>query len=132
MKNKWKRNITLIAALFAVLLSMFNPALFVLADSAYDKFDKQSNEYLEDANDITDVLEKMGEDAEGNEVNDPDKNTMAYVMKRLFYPGIYINDVEHGVLSTDLGLEREDILYLDRYTCNPNEPNTLEIGRAHV
>lgn len=132
MKNKWKQNIALIAALFAVLLSMFNPALFVLADSAYDKFDKQSNEYLEDTNDITDVLEKMGEDAEGDEVNDPDKNTMAYVMKRLFYPGIYINDVEHGVLSTDLGLEREDILYLDRYACNPNEPSTLVYHNCNI
>lgn len=126
IKNKWKRNLILMLSLFAIIISTINPAITVLADTDNDantEFNKQVDEYLGDSEKFTDIIDKIQEDSKIN--TKPAKNTMPYVMKRLFNIGEYINDVEEGVLGKDLGVEKSDILLNGRYACNPSSPNNL-------
>ena len=129
MKSTWKRNVILIVSLLSILFSIISPTVLVSADDANEEFDKQVDEYVGDSEEFTDVLGKIQADSEAH--REPSKNTMPHVMKRLFNVGEYINDVEEGVLGSDLGVEKADILVKDshgekyRYACNPDAPNNL-------
>lgn len=125
LRNHIKRNIIIILSILAILLGIFSPSLTTLAslEEANKNFDREVDEYLGDSEDITDVMEKMMSDLE-NDPN-PSKNTMPHVMKRLFGLGVYINDVEYGVLGKNLGVSKEDLLINGRYVCNPDAPNNL-------
>ena len=113
MKSTWKRNIILVVSLLSILFSIISPTVLVLADidDANEKFNRQVDEYIGDSENFTDVLDKIQADSET--YKQPNKDTMPHVMKRLFNVGEYINDVEYGVLGSDLGVEREDILVND-------------------
>lgn len=123
MKSIWKRNVILIVSLLSILFSIISPTVLVSADDANEEFDKQVDEYVGDSEEFTDVLGKIQADSETH--RQPSKNTMPHVMKRLFNLGEYINNVEDGVLGSDLGVEKEDILVDNRYACNPDAPNNL-------
>lgn len=112
-------------SIVAIVFSFVAPTLIVFADTedARRKFDQEVNEHLKDAESATDIIEILSRDAKDHPK--PNKNTIAHVMKRLFNPGEYINDVEYGVLSNKLDVEKSDILVGDRYACNPNAPNNL-------
>jgi len=131
MKTTWKRNVILIVSLLSILFSIISPTVLVLADTddANEEFNRQVDEYIGDSEKFTDVLDKIQADSEI--YRQPNKNTMPHVMKRLFNVGEYINDVEYGVLGSNLGVEKRDILVNDsitgklKYACNPNAPNNL-------
>lgn len=131
MKTTWKRNVILIVSLLSILFSIISPTVLVLADTddANAEFNRQVDEYIGDSENFTDVLDKIQADSEI--YRQPNKNTMPHVMKRLFNVGEYINDVEYGVLGSNLGVEKRDILVNDsitgklKYACNPNAPNNL-------
>lgn len=125
IKNKTKRNLILMLTMFAILLSVITPTILVLADDddANAKYNKAVSDYLGDAESMTDVVELIKVDKKV--YPKPTKNTMPHVMKRLFNAGEYINDVEEGVLSNQLNVTKSDILYNNRYACNPNAPNNL-------
>lgn len=125
IKTNWKRNLILIITMLAVLLSMLNPALTAFADldEANQEFNEQSAEFLEDADDAKDIIRILEEDAAANP--NPDRNTINFVMKRLLYPGVYVNDVRDGIVSSSIGVDKDDILIDDKYACNPDAPNNL-------
>lgn len=126
IKTKWKRNFILMFSMFAILISMLSPALAPFADSYEDaqrEFDEKSSEYLDDAEEAKDVVRILDKDAKSNP--NPDRNTINYVMKRLLYPGVYINDVRDGIIASELDIEKDDVLYDGKYACNPNAPNNL-------
>lgn len=125
IKNTTKRSIIIIAFIFSILLGMFSPSLEVLADldEANKNFNREVDDYLEGQDEITDVLEKMMGELKTNP--NPSKNTMSHVMKRIFGLGIYINDVEYGVLAKDLNVTKDDIMPDGIHSCNPDAPNNL-------
>lgn len=125
MKLKNKRNIILIITLITIFISIFSPVFSVLADEddANQKLNEEINKYIGEEEDFTDVIERLQEDSKTNK--NPSKNTILHIMKRLFAPGEYLNDVEDGVLARELGVTKDDILYNNRYLCNPNSPNNL-------
>lgn len=125
IKTKWKRNLILTITAFAILLSMLNPALIAFAnfEDAQREFDSQASDFLKDAEDATDILKILEDDAKANP--NPSRNTINYVMKRLFYPGVYVNDVRDGIVSSSLDVSKSDLLYDDKYVCHPNSPKNL-------
>lgn len=122
---KGKKNIILIITLITILISVFTPVLNVLADgrNANEKLNEEISDYVNGKDEFTDVIEQMQTDSKENA--NPNKNTILHIMKRLFATSEYLNDVEHGVLSNKLGVVKSDILYNNRYLCNPFAPNNL-------
>ena len=125
MKLNSKRNIILIITLITILISTFSPVLNVLADEidANQKLNEEINEFVDGEEEVTGFFEKLQKESKTNK--NPSKNTILHVMKRVFAPGQYLNDVEDGVLPRELGLNKSDVLYNDRYLCNPDAPNNL-------
>lgn len=126
INNSTKRNFILILTLITIVMGAISPTLSVLAydeEDANVKYNRAVNDYIGDSESMTDVLEIIGKDKKAHPK--PTKNTMPHVMKRLFNGGEYINDVEEGVLSNQLNVTKSDILYNNRYACNPNAPNNL-------
>lgn len=124
---KFKKNMFLITAIFAVFLCFLSSTVFMetFADSAEDaekEYNEAVDKYIGDIEDPGDLLDKMMKDAETNRF--PERNSIQYVIQRLFHPGIYVNNVKDGVLDTDLGVSKDDLL-INGYACNPNEPNNL-------
>ena len=120
---KTKRNFIIIMSIIAVLFSVVSPSISAFADDANEKFDKEVDKYIGDAENFSDVAVKIIDEGETNVA--PKKDTIFHVMKRLFSVGEYINDVEDGVLSNKLDVKKKDILVDDRYACNPDAPNNL-------
>lgn len=124
VKNKTKNRLMVVIGLLAIAVGLLGPMLMVMAeDDAKATYDKEVSKYLEGTEEFTDVIEKMGEDAETNP--NPDKNTIGHVMQRLFYPGVYINDAEYGVVGSDLGVSKDDLLADGVHLCNPSSPQNL-------
>lgn len=125
--NKFKRNLIIIMTLLALLMSIFAPSIAVSADEEEEdaniKFNMEIDDYIGDSENFTDVIEKIQDDS--NSDKKPSKNTISHIMKRMFNIGEYINDVEEAVLSKDLDVTKDDILYEERYACNPDAPNNL-------
>lgn len=108
----------------AVLVSIASPLSTVLADEdANQRFNEEVDEYIGDAEEFTDVIQKLSNDSDENK--NPNKNSITHVMKRLLNVGEYVNDVEYGVLDGSLGVSKDDILFNDRYACNPESPVNL-------
>lgn len=124
MKTKNKNKVYIILAIFAIIISMFSS--FVNLDTSADEansYNEAVDEYIKDVDGPEELLGKMQDDLEKNP--NPKRDSILYVIKRLFAPGAYVNVVEKGVLDNDLKLKKEDILYKGIYGCNPNEPNDL-------
>ena len=107
MKPTFKRNLILILSFLSIVVSLVSSMPTVAADTQ-EKFDEEVNEYVGDADSFEEVLEKYSKDTEGN--RNPDKNTILHVIDRMIGTGKYLNDVEYGVLSSDLDVEKEDIV----------------------
>lgn len=124
-KDRIKKNAVLMIAIFSIIMSMLSPALTAFAnlEESKERFNRESTEFFKDAESATDVLEIL--EADGKSNPDPDRNTISYVMKRLFGVGVYINDVRDGVLSTSIKEDKENIVYNGESVCNPNAPKNL-------
>lgn len=125
ISTQWKRNVILIITMFALLLSMLSPALAAFAD--YDEakrdFENKASEYLKEAEEARDIIKILEKDAKDNP--NPDRNTINFVMKRLLYPGVYVNDVRDGIVASDIEKDKDEILYNGKYACHPNSPKNL-------
>lgn len=131
-KTRWKRNTILYFSIFIILLSMLSPALTTFAsyEEAKSKYDEQSAKFLEDAKEAKDVMRILDEDAEKNPK--PDRDTISYVMKRLLYPGVYVNDVRDGVVAKSLKKKKSEILYDSKHACNPDAPDNLIDNNCNI
>lgn len=131
-KTRWKRNVILYFSILIILLSMLSPALTTLAsyEEAKSKYDEESAKFLEDAKEAKDVMRILEEDAEKNPK--PDRNTISYVMKRLLYPGVYVNDVRDGVVAKSLEKDKDEILYDGKHACNPDAPDNLIDNNCNI
>lgn len=125
IKIRWKRNFILILAIMAILMSALNPALMASADltEATEKFDKESGEFLEDAEEARDIVNILDKNAKENPK--PDRNSIDFVMKRLLYPGVYVNDVRDAIVSDSVGKTKDELLFDGVHACNPDAPNNL-------
>ena len=121
MKPTFKRNLILILSFLTIVVSLVSSMPTVSADE--EKFDKEVNKYVEDADSFEEVLEKFSKDTEAN--RQPKKDTILHVIDRMIGVGKYLNDVEYGVLDSDLDVKEEDILYKKRYACHPSAPLNL-------
>ena len=121
MKPTFKRNLILILSFLSIVASLVSSMPTVSADE--EKFDKEVNKYVGDADSFEEVLEKFSKDTEAN--RKPKKDTILHVIDRLIGTGKYLNDVEYGVLDSDLDVKKEDILYDKKYACHPNAPLNL-------
>lgn len=122
MKPTFKRNLILILSFLSIIVSLVSSMPTVSADTE-EKFDEEVNKYIGDADSFEKVLEKYSKDTEGN--RNPSKNTILHVIDRMIGTGKYLNDVEYGVVSSNLDVKKEDILYDGKYACHPNAPLNL-------
>ena len=120
VKINFKRITFIIFSLFIMLLSVLIPTFQVSAgiEEAQQKFDKESAEFLKDATEARDIVRILDKDGKVNP--NPSRDTISYVMRRLFYPGVYVNDVRDGVLAKELKVKKKDILYQEEQACFPN------------
>lgn len=132
VKLNLKRNIILTLASFLLLLSIINPALMAFAsyEEAQQEFNKKSSEYLKDADEAKDIVRILDEDGEKNP--NPDRNTISHVMKRMFYPGMYVNDVRDAIVSDEIGKDKEDFIYDGKYACSKNAPVNLIAHNCNI
>lgn len=132
IKTRWKRNIILYFSIFIILISSLSPTLNAFADyeTAKTKFNKAVSEFLGDIKEAKDVLRLLEEDSEKNPK--PDRDSISYVMKRMFYPGVYANDVRDGVVAKTLKKKKKDILYDGIHICNPNAPDNLIDNNCNI
>ena len=124
INSRWKRNIAITITIFAILMSMLSPAITTFAlGEATKKFNEESAEFLEDAEEAKDIIKILDDDVRANP--NPGRNTINHVMKRLLYLGVYVNDVQDGVLSNSIIKDKDEILYNKKYACHPNSPGNL-------
>lgn len=121
MKPTLKRNLILLLSFLSIIASLVSSMPTVSADE--EKFDKEVNKYVGDADNFEEVLEKFSKDTEAN--RKPKKDTILHVIDRMIGVGKYLNDVEYGVLDSDLDVKKEDIVYDGKYACHPNAPLNL-------
>lgn len=128
-KDKIKKNAVLMIAIFAIIMSLLSPALSAFADleESEKKFNKESAEFFKEAESATDMLEILESDGKINKK--PERNSISYVMRRLFGLGVYVNDVRDGVLSTSIKEDKENIVYktdkIKGSICHPKAPKNL-------
>lgn len=125
MRTNTKRNVIFILAFIIFVSSIISPVFMGYAsyEEAVQNFNKESSEFLEDAEEAKDIIKILEEDSKENP--NPPRDSISYVMKRLFYPGVYVNDVTDGVIASELKKEKDDILYNGTHACNPNTPVNL-------
>lgn len=125
MRINTKRNVIFILAFIIFVSSIISPVFMGYAsyEEAVQNFNKESSEFLEDAEEAKDIIKILEEDSKENP--NPPRDSISYVMKRLFYPGVYVNDVTDGVIASELKKEKDDILYNGTHACNPNTPVNL-------
>lgn len=106
-------------------MSVFSPILTASADlaEATQKFDKESGEFLEDAEEARDIINILDKNAKENPK--PERNSIDYVMKRLLYPGVYVNDVRDAIVSDSTEVDKDDLLHDGIHACNPDAPVNL-------
>ena len=86
------------------------------------KYDKKVDKYTEKFEEPEEMISDMFDDFEEN--TEAGENDLLFVMKRLFLPGYYLNNVSTGVIDKDLG-KAKDFMYDGVHACNPNSPNSL-------
>lgn len=125
IKTTWKRNLVLYFSIFIILLSVLSPALntFASLERSKETFGKESGEFLKDAKEAKDILRLLEEDAEKNPK--PDRNSINFVMKRLLYPGVYVNDVRDAVISKQVKKKKSWFVQDGIHACSKNSPNNL-------
>lgn len=123
---EYKRKLLILFSLFIMIISLISPSATSLAMSYQDaeqEFEEKSNKFLEDAEEAKDIIKILDKDAKENP--SPDRNSINHIMKRLFYPGVYVNNVEDGIVAKELEKDKEDILYQGKYACDPRTPVNL-------
>lgn len=96
---------------------------FASLGEAEREFNEKTSKFIGDAEEARDIIELLDKDAKANP--NPNRNSISFVMRRLFYPGYYANDMRDGILAMDIKASRSSILHDGKHACNPNAPNNL-------
>lgn len=125
MTMRRKRNISIAMVMFLLLTSIFLPFFraFASLGEAEREFNEKSSKFIQDAEEARDIIELLDKDAKANP--NPNRNSISFVMRRLFYPGYYANDMRDGILAMDVKASRSSLLHDGIHACNPNAPNNL-------
>jgi hypothetical protein len=126
MNIKIKNRFFITTAILAVFLCLLSsPILMASADStteAEKEYNEAVNSYIGDIEDPGELIDKVMNDAKNNPT--PDKNSIQYIVSRLFQPGVYLNEVEDGILDSDLEIPKGDVVKNGKL-CNPDTPLNL-------